>query len=303
MTQTLDYKPTRLEILQREQREADQARQHALQAAIDQRATDVRDWAALPGKKKDHAKLFAELAALQAKHNSLLAEAHNIAKNQAPPLRAKYEALDAAVSGQSALRERLVAGAASEARDDYLAAEQARDQARFDIQNATGAVRTAEEAARVLAGPTPLDRKRVSANAVPRRNRVARTSDRPPSNMTVRRAKWPPVAQDWLRSDARHRGRHPGRSMYQTTRLPTGNAAWPDSPTTTSPARTPTLAQDRREAPAPTSGAATAPAAPEAPPIGRIPLHTETRIEVAGSHPKIKNGSLPSSRSHSAFPR
>jgi hypothetical protein len=160
MTQTLDYKPTRLEILQREQREADQARQHALQAAIDQRATDVRDWAALPGKKKDHAKLFAELAALQAKHNSLLAEAHNIAKNQAPPLRAKYEALDAAVSGQSALREMLVAGAASEARDDYLAAEQARDQARFDIQNATGAVRTAEEAARVLAGPTPMDRAR-----------------------------------------------------------------------------------------------------------------------------------------------
>jgi hypothetical protein len=160
MTQTLDYKPTRLEILQREQREADQARQHALQAAIDQRATDVRDWAALPGKKKDHAKLFAELAALQAKHNSLLAEAHNIAKNQAPPLRAKYDALDAAVTGQTALRDRLVAGAPAEARDAYLSAKQTRDEIRFAIQSAEGAVKTAAEAVRVLAGPTSLDQAR-----------------------------------------------------------------------------------------------------------------------------------------------
>jgi hypothetical protein len=159
MTTTLDQ-PTRLEILQREQREADQARQAETQAATGRREADVREWAALPQKKRERDKLQAELDVMQAKYDALLAEAMDLAENKGPPLRSRLEPLNAAVTGQTALRDRLVAGAPAGARHAYLSAKQTRDEIRFAIQNAEGAVRTAEEAARVLAGPTPMDRAR-----------------------------------------------------------------------------------------------------------------------------------------------
>jgi hypothetical protein len=159
MTTTLDQ-PTRLEILQREQREADQARQAATQAAIDQRQADVREWADLPRKKRELAKGEAELDALQQKHDALMTEAHDLRENKGPALRTKLEPLHAAVTGRAELRDRIVNTAPAEARDAYLLALQARDESRFDVQRSDGAVRTAEEADRVLRGPTSLDQAR-----------------------------------------------------------------------------------------------------------------------------------------------
>jgi hypothetical protein len=165
MTQILD-RPTRLEQLQNEQREADQARARRGEIAKQQRQLDINLFKKLPALQAEETKLRAEIKKHNAAHDAAVEAA--LAKRAAavePLARRLVEAMNAMNEQhpdegprRNNLKYRIWSGATPEQREKYERALGAANGIAEKINQASKVVERGQGAEQTLAGPTEAQR-------------------------------------------------------------------------------------------------------------------------------------------------